>query len=52
VAQTLVEQLNQHISRARLYSQEAEDLLTLHGGQAVITARHDLRVDAERINMG
>jgi len=52
VAQALIETLNQHVSRSRFCSQEASDLLTVHGGQTLMSADHDFRVDAERICMG
>ena len=52
VAQALVETLNQHVSRSRVCTQEAADLLSVHGGQVLMSAAADFRVDAERISLG
>lgn len=52
VAGALVESLDQHISRARDRSWDTENLLSIRGGQVLCLADGDLRMDAERINLG
>jgi hypothetical protein len=52
VAQALIETLNQHVSHAHTRTWESESLLTLHAGQAQLTADSDFRIDAERISLG
>lgn len=52
VAEALVESLNQHFSRSRICTQEASELLSMHGAQVLLSAEQDLRADAERILMG
>ncbi|MBL8473649.1 MAG: DUF3540 domain-containing protein [Rhodocyclaceae bacterium] len=52
VARALVETLDQHLSRARLVSVEASDLMSISGGHTLLSAAGELRADAERICLG
>ncbi|MBL8484796.1 MAG: hypothetical protein JNJ60_21555, partial [Rhodocyclaceae bacterium] len=52
VARALVETLDQHLSRARLVSVEASDLMSISGGHTLLSAEGELRADAERICLG
>ncbi len=52
VAEALVESFDQHFSRSRICTQEASEILKMHGAQVLLSAESDLRADAERITMG
>lgn len=52
VNDTLVQNARNFIGKAGQYLLEAKQLLRLHGQQTILTADKDIKVDAERINMG
>lgn len=49
---SIVEQAAHYVGRLGQFLLEARGLLRLHGEHALITAEHDVKVDAERISMG
>ena len=52
VCNSLIQLAGQQINRARQISLEAKELLRTHGYHQVITAKEDVKIDAERITMG
>jgi len=52
VGESLVQQARQYVGKFANYLLEAQQLLRLHGRDALITAERDVKVDAERISMG
>ncbi|OYO27463.1 DUF3540 domain-containing protein [Janthinobacterium sp. PC23-8] len=52
VNETLVQNTRNFIGKAGQYLLEVKQLLRLHGQQTILTADKDIKVDAERINMG
>ena len=52
VSANLVQQAGHWIARAADYSLKVAGVLQQHGQQNIITADQDVRIDAERINMG
>ncbi|NOT89658.1 MAG: DUF3540 domain-containing protein [Lysobacter sp.] len=52
VTDTIVEQANHYVGKIGQYLLDVRALLRLHGNDALITAAHDIKVDAERISMG
>ena len=52
VQQSLIQRCSQWIKRVDSADIQASQMLKTHGAHQMITADHDVRVDAERINMG
>lgn len=52
VTDNLIENVRHHISTIEQYALTVTQLLRMHGRQQIITAEHDIKIDAERINMG
>jgi len=52
VTDSIIEQAAHYVGRVGQFLLDAGGLLRLHGEQALITAEHDVKVDAERISMG
>lgn len=52
VANTMIQQAENLLQKVGQYSLSAKGLLRVHGKHQVITAEKDVRIDAERINMG
>jgi len=52
VSENLVQNVGHFIGRAEHYLLEVKQLLGMHGQQVLVTAEHDVKVDAERISMG
>lgn len=50
--QTLLQQANHFLQKAKDFSLTTKNLMRLSGRQQVITAEDDMRIDAKRINMG
>lgn len=48
----LIQTARHVVGRCEHWFHEATGLLRLHGRQAIVTAKEDIRVDAERISMG
>ncbi|HEY9131313.1 MAG TPA: DUF3540 domain-containing protein [Dyella sp.] len=51
-AESLVHTARSYIGQVEQFMLQARQLLRLHGEQAVITARQDAKIDAERISLG
>jgi hypothetical protein len=52
VHDSLVQNVRHYIGKAEQYLLDARQLLKLHGGQTLVTAEQDVKVDGERISMG
>jgi Protein of unknown function (DUF3540) len=52
VTDSIVEQANHYVGKIGQYLLDVRALLRLHGNDALLTAAHDIKVDAERISMG
>lgn len=52
VLQTVVDSMRHYVGNAEHYLLDVEQLLRQHGAQVMVTARHDVKVDADRISMG
>ena len=52
VAESLIQLAREHMILARQVSLQADELLRSHGHHQIITAREDVKIDAERISMG
>jgi Protein of unknown function (DUF3540) len=52
VTDSIVEQASHYVGKIGQYLLDVRALLRLHGNDALITAAHDVKVDAERISMG
>lgn len=52
VTDSIVEQANHYVGKIGQYLLDVRALLRLHGNDALFTAAHDIKVDAERISMG
>jgi|GEM_PF-1752482 len=52
VRNSLVETIRDRVSNVYQWMMDARSMFRFHGANAVITADKDIRVDAERINMG
>ena len=49
---SIVEQAHHYVGKIGQYLLDVRALLRLHGNDALFTAAHDIKVDAERISMG
>lgn len=52
VTDSIVEQASHYVGKIGQYLLDVRALLRLHGNDALFTAAHDIKVDAERISMG
>lgn len=52
IAESLVQDAQHVVTHAQHYVLQAAALLRLHGRQALVTAEHDLKIDAERVTLG
>lgn len=52
ISDNLIENIQYQISKVNQYALTVKQLLRLHGKQQIITADQDIKIDAERINMG
>lgn len=52
IRESLVQMSKQFIQRGEYVDQQASKLMKSHAGHHVMTADHDIKVDADRINMG
>lgn len=51
-SEAIIENMRHYIGRAGAFALQVQSLLRLHGRQAFVTAQEDVKVDAERINLG
>lgn len=52
VTDSIVEQASHYVGKIGQYLLDVRALLRMHGNDALFTAAHDIKVDAERISMG
>lgn len=52
VTDNLIQSVKNHIQKVRYFSLESTGLVRTHGTQHLMTAEEDIKIDAERINMG
>ena len=51
-AESIVHTASSYVGQVEQFLVSARQLLRLHGEQAIVTARQDAKIDAERISLG
>lgn len=51
-AESLIQNVKHYVAHVGTYALQARTLLRLHGEHALVTARRDVKVDADRISLG